>query len=112
MLDTQIIKANDVLFKKKVIYQEKVKEGRTALKLENLENAVITTDSGNVFDADEKAQQRLSRALQYWELKGDTAPETIKWKLADNTTVDADYNELKDAFIKAVEFQSALWFEE
>ena len=112
MLDTQVIKTNDVLFKKKIIYKEKIKEGNTALKLENLENAVITTDNGNVFDADEKAQQRLSRALQYLELKGDEAPETIKWKLADNNTIEADYNEIKDAFIKAVEFQSALWFEE
>lgn len=64
----------------------------------------ITTEAGNVFDADETSQGRMARAVVAME-----AGDVIQWVLSDNSIVDVDASELKEALKLAGAAQSALW---
>lgn len=64
----------------------------------------ITTEAGNVFDADETSQGRMARAVVAME-----SGETIQWVLSDNSIVGVDASELKEALKLAGAAQSALW---
>lgn len=72
----------------------------------NLVNQLtITTSANNTFDADEISQGRISRAVV-----GMDDVETIRWKLADNSEINATKAELLEALKLAGRAQEALWF--
>lgn len=81
-----------------VLQQEK------ELRAKAVASIVVRTVSGNVFDGNEDAQNRMSRAITGME---DT-DETL-WVLADNTPVMVGKAELKEALRLAGQAQTELW---
>ena len=68
--------------------------------------AIKVTVNGKVFDGDEVAQGRISRAVAAAESAGVSA---YQWKLADNSVVAVSLDELKQALALAFQAQSELW---
>lgn len=64
---------------------------------------VVEVD-GMLFDADERSQDRMARAVAVGE-----AGVTTKWKLADNTIVEVTWGQLKEALIKGGEATTEIW---
>jgi len=64
----------------------------------------VTTTSGNVFDGDEVAQSRMSRAVT----ASDTGDIT-QWILADNTQATVTREELKEALLLAGRAMTVIW---
>jgi len=75
-------------------------------KINNVANIKVTTSSGNVFDGDERSQDRLARAINVAQITGLTETE---WKLADNTTATVTLDELKEALALAGLEMSRIW---
>jgi len=75
-----------------------------AQRAQSMRSLTVTTQAGNVFDADETSQTRMSRAITIMD-----DVETIVWVLADNTPIQATKAELKEALRLAGEAQAALW---
>ena len=67
----------------------------------------VVTSSGNRFDGDEVAQGRISRAILALNAVGG---ET-RWRLADNTVVSVDADELLEALMLAGAEQTKIWME-
>lgn len=65
---------------------------------------VVVTASGNSFDGNEDAQNRMARAIL-----GLAPGETIPWVLADNTVASISVDELREALRLAGAAQTALW---
>ena len=68
--------------------------------------AIKVTVNGKVFDGDEVAQGRISRAVAAAESAGVSA---YQWKLADNSVAAVSLDELKQAQALAFQAQSELW---
>ena len=68
--------------------------------------AIKVTVNGKVFDGDEVAQGRITRAVAAAESAGITV---YQWKLADNSVADVSLSELKQALALAFQAQSELW---
>ena len=68
--------------------------------------AIKVTVNGKVFDGDEVAQGRISRAVAAAESAGVSA---YQWKLADNSVAAVSLDELKQALALAFQAQSELW---
>jgi len=66
----------------------------------------VTTTGGKVFDGDEKAQDRMVRAIT---IAGVTGKTSTNWKLADNSIVLVTVNELKEALALAGQAMSDIW---
>lgn len=70
----------------------------------NRDNAIaeltVTTDTGLSFNADERSQERMARAILVAQTTGQTA--TV-WRLADNSEVEVTLAELKEALQLAVQ---------
>tara|TARA_R110000824_G_scaffold183072_3_gene364099 strand:+ start:4109 stop:4423 length:315 start_codon:yes stop_codon:yes gene_type:complete len=64
----------------------------------------ITTEAGNVFDADETSQGRMARAIIALADDG-----VVNWVLTDNTVIDVSKAELTQALQLAGAAQAALW---
>ncbi|MBQ4077223.1 MAG: DUF4376 domain-containing protein [Mailhella sp.] len=68
--------------------------------------AALTVEvDGMVFDGDEKAQERMARAV----LMAESPEETIEWVLADHSTAEVCAEQLRRACRAAGKAQSALW---
>ena len=68
--------------------------------------ASITVEvDGMVFDGDEKAQERMARAV----LMADSPEEETEWVLHDNTVAIVTAAQLRQACRKAGKAQTALW---
>ena len=67
-------------------------------------NITVTTQSGLVFDGDEKSQGRMARAIIASEPE-----EATTWVLADNTPALVSREELQEALRLAGEAQTSLW---
>ena len=86
---------------------EMAQDAVTAKKLRDAAVAAIkVTVNGKVFDGDEVAQGRISRAVAAAESAGVSA---YQWKLADNSVVAVSLDELKQALALAFQAQSELW---
>lgn len=82
--------------------REEAKTTRTAA----VENIIVTTTTGKVFDGDEAAQTRMTRSIIGMQAAG---AATIVWVLADNTTTQATLAELTEALCLAGQAQADLW---
>lgn len=65
-----------------------------------LESVVVTTSNGNTFDGYESARLNMSNALQ---VAGYLNQTESYWKLADNTVVLIQLDELKEALALAIQ---------
>ena len=68
-------------------------------------NLVVEVD-GLSFDGNEKAQDRMLRAVSTAELLG---TKTVDWVLADNSVASITVTQLKEALKKSVEQTTRLW---
>lgn len=65
----------------------------------------VTTSSGKIFDGDEIAQERMTRAIT----ASTSEEEKTMWKLADNTLVTINVAELREALRLSGEAQTTIW---
>ena len=86
--------ANEVLTTKKAMRQEIV------------DSIVVTVSSGKVFDGNEEAQSRMSRAIQTAEIDG---IESTTWVLANNVPTVVTLPELKEALVLSMQAMGAVW---
>lgn len=74
-----------------------------------MDTLTVTTASGNVFDADETSQTRMTRVLAAADAIGQ--PDAAwSWVLADNTVATITASEMREALALAMQAQSDLWF--
>ena len=72
--------------------------------------ASITVEvDGMVFDGDEKAQDRMARAITMFTSSGLPADTTTSWVLADNTVAQVTIGQLTQALLLAGQAQTELW---
>ena len=64
---------------------------------------------GMVFDGDEKAQDRMTRAITMFTSSGLPPDTTTEWVLADNTVAQVTVNQLAQALLLAGQKQTELW---
>ena len=67
--------------------------------------ALTVTVDGMVFDGDEKAQERMARAV----LLAESPEESMEWVLANNTVAMVTAEQLRRACRAAGKAQGALW---
>jgi hypothetical protein len=67
---------------------------------------VVTVSSGKVFDGNEEAQSRMSRAIQTAEIA--SIPSTT-WVLANNVPTLVTLAELKEALVLSMQAMGAVW---
>jgi len=65
----------------------------------------VETASGNIYDADEDAQNRMARAVSF-AIQDD---QVIRWKLSNNEWVDVSIGELREAGTLAGTLQATIW---
>ena len=68
--------------------------------------AIKVTVGNKVFDGDEKAQSRMTRALNVAEITG---MQSTVWILAHNTVAEVTVEEMKEALSKAMLAMGKLW---
>lgn len=84
----------------------RLRESKKQNRAKLVDEIVVTISTNKTFDGDEVSQNRMVRAIIALEDLGNT---TIKWTLADNTTVQVTRAELKEALLLAGTAQSELW---
>lgn len=67
---------------------------------------MVTTSTNKVFDGNEEAQTRMSRAIQVAEIAG-IAPTT--WVLANSVPTTVTLAELKEALVLSMQAMGAVW---
>ena len=71
-----------------------------------IRSLVVESFKGNIFDADERSQERMARAILVMRQQG--AP-TTSWKLNNNEIVTVTLEELEDVLVKASLETSNIW---
>jgi hypothetical protein len=91
---------------------EEIAERELALA-KNVRSAAVdkitVTVDGMVFDGNEKAQDRMSRAVTANSSLGGTLDSTIQWVLADGTVGNPTLKQLSTALLLAQQEQARLW---
>ena len=67
---------------------------------------VVESFMGNIFDADERSQERMARAVLVMRQQGEP---TTSWKLNNNEVVTVTLEELEDVLVKASIETSNIW---
>ena len=67
---------------------------------------VVESFMGNIFDADERSQERMARAILVMRQQG---VPTTSWKLTNNEIVTVTIEELEDVLVKASVETSNIW---
>lgn len=67
---------------------------------------VVESFTGNIFDADERSQERMARAVLVMRQQG---VPTTSWKLNNNEIVTVTVDELEDVLVKASVETSNIW---
>lgn len=67
---------------------------------------VVTVSTGKVFDGNEEAQSRMSRAIQTAEIAG---IESTTWVLANNVPTVVTLPELKEALVLSMQAMGEVW---
>lgn len=81
----------------------RVKEAKE-IRAEEVGRITVTTSLGNVFDGDEKSQDRMSRAITTL-----LPSETTTWVLSNNTPQEVTREELQEALRLAGAEQTRIW---
>ena len=88
--------------------QQALMEQKKALRAEAVSKITVTVD-GMVFDGDEKAQDRMARAITMFQANNLPADYQTDWVLADNTIAKVTVTQLSQALLLAGKEQTALW---
>lgn len=94
--------------KDSIAQQEQVDQFK-ASRQQLLDSAVVTTSSGNKYDADEQSISRMANAILAAQRRG---VSDIKWSLADTPTgvmTDVALADLEEAHELAVENMANIW---
>jgi len=75
-----------------------------AARADQIAAITVTTSGGNVFDGDERSQDRMSRALAAMD-----DADTLPWVLADNSVAVVGRSELREALRLAGAEMAAIW---
>jgi hypothetical protein len=75
-------------------------------KEQMVESILVTTTAGNIFNGDEKSQDRLTRAIT---IAGITDETSTEWKMANNEIVSVPLSELKEALTLAGKAMRDIW---
>ena len=81
---------------------------KKAERAEAVSKITVTVD-GMVFDGDEKAQDRMARAITMFQANNLPADYQTDWVLADNTIAKVTVTQLSQALLLAGKEQTALW---
>lgn len=81
---------------------------KKADRAEAVSKITVTVD-GMVFDGDEKAQDRMARAITMFQANNLPADYQTDWVLADNTIAKVTVTQLSQALLLAGQAQTALW---
>lgn len=98
----EVVNGEFILRTTKTLYEIQMERNR------DVANIKATTQSGKVFDGDEKSQDRMLRAIQISAITGVTQTQ---WKLADNTITTVTLDELKEALSLAGNAMSQIWLQ-
>ena len=88
--------------------QQALMEQKKALRAEAVSKITVTVD-GMEFDGDEKAQDRMARAITMFKANNLPADTVTQWVLADNTVAEVTVTQLSQALLLAGQAQTALW---
>ena len=88
--------------------QQALMEQKKALRAEAVSKITVTVD-GMVFDGDEKAQDRMARAITMFQANNLPVDYQTDWVLADNTIAKVTVTQLSQALLLAGQAQTALW---
>ena len=88
--------------------QQALMEQKKALRAEAVSRITVEVD-GLVFDGDETAQDRMSRAITMFQANNLPADYQTDWVLADNTIAKVTVTQLSQALLLAGKEQTALW---
>ena len=88
--------------------QQALMEQKKALRAEAVSKITVTVD-GMVFDGDEKAQDRMARAITMFQANNLPADYQTDWVLADNTIAKVTVTQLSQALLLAGKEQTSLW---
>ena len=86
-----------------ILEKARARHARSLHRAEIIKSVIVTTTSGNKFNADETSQQRIHRAVEILNEN-----EMIQWILADNTVATITRAELREALRLAFLQQAAL----
>lgn len=64
--------------------------------------------NGKVFNADQTSQSRIKNAIDHLEMTGKPSKD---WVMADNSICEVTVEELKEAYIKALDLQDSIWIQ-
>ena len=81
---------------------------KKAERAEAVSKITVEVD-GMVFDGDEKAQDRMARAITMFQANNLPADYQTDWVLADNTIAKVTVTQLSQALLLAGKEQTALW---
>lgn len=85
---------------------EQILAAKKAERQAIVDAVVVTVSSGKVFDGNEEAQSRMSRAIQTAEIAN--IPSTT-WVLANNVPTLVTLAELKEALVLSMQAMGAVW---
>ena len=88
--------------------QQALMEQKKALRAEAVSKITVEVD-GMEFDGDEKAQDRMARAITMFNANNLPADYQTDWVLADNTIAKVTVTQLSQALLLAGQAQTALW---
>ena len=88
--------------------QQALMEQKKALRAEAVSKITVEVD-GMVFDGDEKAQDRMARAITMFQANNLPADYQTDWVLADNTIAKVTVTQLSQALLLAGQKQTELW---
>ena len=88
--------------------QQALMEQKKALRAEAVSKITVEVD-GMEFDGDEKAQDRMARAITMFQANNLPADYQTDWVLADNTIAKVTVTQLSQALLLAGQEQTALW---
>lgn len=84
----------------------------TGARVNTLTSATVTTQEGNVFDANETAITRMNNALTACLVANKPDADVIYWSMANTASgvaTEITVGELKRAYVAAVENMAAIW---
>ena len=89
-----------------VISSEQILAEKKAQRQAIVDAITVTTSTGKVFDGNEEAQSRMSRAIQTAQIAN--IPSTT-WVLANNVPTTVTLAELQEALVLSMQAMGAVW---
>lgn len=95
-----------VEYSEPVLSPEQVLAEKKRQRKKTVDSSTVRVSSGKIFDGDEEAQSRMTRAVVVAGIAGLTE---CTWVLANNVPTTVTFTELKEALTLAMQAQGAVW---